>query len=193
MTKLYTSWNRSIQLIIAQSNFISTSFLALGTLSLNEPFAGRHTYYLYELCKANLLRTDWAACEAFLSSLNPDSSTDPELSFLLTEARIDYLISRGLFEDAFAIIEKQALSLRDEGADIMQRVTMLLLKATLFAKLGSPERGFSVALRAASVSFKARLMPCLWTAVGLLGNILNSTGEFRAAMRLLHAVIPQVG
>lgn len=152
-----------------------------------------HSYHTHNIYKANILRTDWAACEEYLTSLNPDSSTDPELSFLLTEARIDYLISRCLYEDAFAVIEKQAISLRDEGADIMQRVTMLLLKATLFAKLGSPERGFSVALRAASVAFKARLMPCLWTAVGLLGNILNSIGEYNAATRLLHAVIPQVG
>jgi len=74
----------------------------------------------------------------------------------------------------------------------MQRVCMLLAKAELFGKAGKPERGFSVALRAASVSFKARLMPCLWAAVGVLSNILNSIGEFEAARRLLNAVIPQV-
>ena len=75
----------------------------------------------------------------------------------------------------------------------MKRVCMLLAKAELFGKAGKPERGFSVALRAASVSFKARLMPCLWAAVGVLSNILNSIGEFEAAKRLLNAVIPQVG
>lgn len=74
----------------------------------------------------------------------------------------------------------------------MQRVCMLLAKAELFGKVGKPERGFSVALRAANVSFKARLMPCLWAAVGVLANILNSIGEFKAAKRLLNAVIPQV-
>lgn len=69
---------------------------------------------------------------------------------------------------------------------------MLILRATLFAKVGKPERAFSAALRGASVSFKARLMPSLWCAVGLLANILNGMGEFRAAGRLLTAVIPQV-
>jgi anaphase-promoting complex subunit 5 len=83
--------------------------------------------------------------------------------------------------------------LKEEGGDVMQRVCMLLAKAELFGKAGKPERGFSVALRAASVSFKARLMPCLWAAVGVISNILNSIGEFEAAKRLLNAVIPQVG
>lgn len=69
---------------------------------------------------------------------------------------------------------------------------MLLFKGQLFAKVGKPERGFSVALRAASVAFKAKLMSALWMAVGLLANILNQMGEFNAAARMLHAVIPQV-
>jgi anaphase-promoting complex subunit 5 len=84
------------------------------------------------------------------------------------------------------------VSLKEQGADILQRVSMLIMRATLFAKIGKPERAFSAALRAASVSFKARLMPTLWNAVGLLANILNSMGEYGAAERLLHAVIPQV-
>lgn len=66
------------------------------------------------------------------------------------------------------------------------------MKATLFAKVGHPERAFSVALRVASVAFKARLMPSLWNAVGQLANILNELGEYTAAAKLLQAVLPQV-
>ena len=65
------------------------------------------------------------------------------------------------------------------------------MKADLFRKVGKPERGFSVALRAASVAFKARLMPSLWGAVGLLANMLNDLGEYGSARRLLDAVLPQ--
>lgn len=65
------------------------------------------------------------------------------------------------------------------------------MKADLFRKVGKPERGFGVALRAASVSFKARLMPSLWAAVGLLANILNGLGEYTSAKRLAEGVIPQ--
>lgn len=117
---------------------------------------------------------------------------DPELSFLLSESRIDYLIARGSYSEAFGAIEELSTSLKEEGADVLQRVSMLIAKADLFRKVGKPERGFSVALRAASVSFKARLMPSLCAAVGMLANILNSVSEFNAAARLLHAVIPQV-
>lgn len=142
--------------------------------------------------RSDLRRTDWTACEALLSSLQPDSSTDPELSFLLSESRIYYFIARGMFSEAFKSLEALSTSLKEEGADVMQRVEVLIAKAEIYRQVGEPERGFSVALRAASVAFKARLMPCLWTAVGLLANILNSISEFGAAMRLLHAVIPQV-
>jgi hypothetical protein len=74
----------------------------------------------------------------------------------------------------------------------MHRVAILIAKADLFRAAGQPEQGFSVALRAASVSFKARLMPCLWVATGLLANILNAVAEFDAGAKMLHAVIPQV-
>jgi anaphase-promoting complex subunit 5 len=127
-----------------------------------------------------------------LSSLKPDSSTDPELSFLLAETRIDCLVARGLHTEAFGAIEELSVDLKEQGADVMQRISVLIAKADLFRRVGQPEQGFSVALRAASVSFKARLMPCLWVAVGTLANILNTIAEFDAGARMLHAVIPQV-
>jgi anaphase-promoting complex subunit 5 len=68
---------------------------------------------------------------------------------------------------------------------------VLLMKANLFRKAGKPERGFSIALRAASVAYKSKLMPSLWSAVGLLANILNNLGECVSAKRLLEAVLPQ--
>ncbi|KAF2793374.1 hypothetical protein K505DRAFT_41708 [Melanomma pulvis-pyrius CBS 109.77] len=135
--------------------------------------------------------TDWEACKHYISSLRPDSSTDPELSFMLSEAHIDYLIAREYYTDAFDAIEALTVSRKEDSSDILQRISMLLAKAELFRKVGKPARGFSIALRAASVSFKARLMPSLWSAVGLLASILNSLGEFEPAMRLLRAIIPQ--
>jgi anaphase-promoting complex subunit 5 len=81
--------------------------------------------------------------------------------------------------------------LKEDNADILQRVNVLLMKADLFRKVGKPERGFGVALRAASVGYKAKLMPSLWAAVGLLANILNGLGECSSAKRLIEGVIPQ--
>jgi anaphase-promoting complex subunit 5 len=139
-----------------------------------------------------IFRTDWVACDRLLLKLKPDSATDPELSFLLSETHIDSLVHRGRHTEALSRIESLATELKEDNADILQRVSMLIAKASLFAETGKPERGFSIALRAASISFKARLMPRLWHAVGLLANILNSLGEFEAATRLLDALIPQV-
>jgi anaphase-promoting complex subunit 5 len=67
------------------------------------------------------------------------------------------------------------------------------MQADLWRKVGKPERGFSVALRAASVGFRARLGPALWAAVGCLGAILNALGEYSGARRLVEGVLPQVG
>lgn len=107
------------------------------------------------------------------------------------ETHIDYLVSRGSFSEAFTAISSLAQSLKEDNADILQRVNVLLMKADLFRKVGKPERGFGVALRAASVSYRSKLMPSLWAAVGLLANCLNSLEECDAARRLLEGVIPQ--
>jgi anaphase-promoting complex subunit 5 len=100
-------------------------------------------------------------------------------------------VSKGGYPKAFTTISNLAQSLKEDNADILQRVSVLLMKADLFRKVGKPEQGFSVALRAASVAYKAKLMPSLWSAVGLLANILNSLGECASARRLLEAVLPQ--
>ncbi|KAF2440561.1 anaphase-promoting complex protein [Karstenula rhodostoma CBS 690.94] len=134
---------------------------------------------------------DWTACEVLFSYLQPDSSTDPELTFLLSESRIDYLVARGLYSQAWDIVEELSTTLKEEGGDVMQRISLLIAKADICRRLGRPERGFSVALRAASVAFKAHLKTCLFNAVGLLANILISNADYHAATRLLSAIIPQ--
>jgi anaphase-promoting complex subunit 5 len=137
-------------------------------------------------------------CTHLLTTLKPQSVTDPsstpldpELSFLLHESYIDYLVSRGMYSEAFTAISSLTQNLKEDNADLLQRVNALLLKAELFRKVGTPERGFGVALKAASASYKARLMPSLWAAVGSLANILNGLGECTSARRLVEGVIPQ--
>jgi anaphase-promoting complex subunit 5 len=143
-----------------------------------------------------MCRSDWSTCSHLLATLKPSTdpssdTLDPELHFLLSEAYIDYLASKGDHSAAFTATSHLAQSLKEDNADILQRVSVLLMKADLFRKAGKPERGFSIALRAASVAYKAKLMPSLWSAVGLLANILNGLGECASAKRLLEAVLPQ--
>ncbi|KAF9735308.1 anaphase-promoting complex protein [Paraphaeosphaeria minitans] len=172
---------------------------ALRLLASTEQFMQRSlkfNQYVY-LCtglvklRRAIRHKDWTACEALFSYLQPDSSTDPELTFLLSESRIGYLVARGLYSQAWEAVEELSTTLKEEGADVMQRICLLIAKANICRRLGRPERGFTVALRAASVAFKAHLKTCLFTAVGLLANILIANADYQAATRLLSAIIPQ--
>lgn len=141
--------------------------------------------------KRALRRGNFLACTHLFSQLKSSAAIDPEISFLLSHSRIAYLTLSGNFSEAFNLIEDIGAELKDESADIYQRISMLIAKATLFAKVGKPEKGFSIAVRAASTAYRARLMPTLWEAIGAVANILNTVGESKAAGRLLDAVIPQ--
>ncbi|KAF5850688.1 hypothetical protein GGP41_010352 [Bipolaris sorokiniana] len=150
---------------------------------------------LIKLRKA-IRRSDWPTATHLLETLKPTNSPstpplDPELSFLQHDTYINYLISTAQFPLAYQYISALAQSLKEDNADIQQRISVLLMQADLWIKVGKPERGFSVALRAASISFRVRLGFTLWYAVGCLGAILNSLGEYREAKRLVEGVLPQ--
>ncbi|KAF2034414.1 hypothetical protein EK21DRAFT_85454 [Setomelanomma holmii] len=189
--------------ILCQSGRYNEAISALESVDPSVHKSLKYHQYLL-LCigvikfKRAIRRSDWSTCSHLLTTLKPQSPTDPsstpldpELSFLMHESYIDYLVSRGSFSEAFTAISALARSLKEDNADMLQRVNVLIMKADLFRRVGKPERGFGVALRAASVSYKAKLMPSLWAAVGLLANILNSMGECAGAKRLLEGVVPQ--
>jgi anaphase-promoting complex subunit 5 len=172
---------------------------ALDMLAMVDPSAhktlkiNQYIYHCAGLIKLRRAtrRNDWATYAHLLLNLKPDSATDPELASLVRETHVYSLIHRGYHKEAFDAIHTLALELEEGNADILHRVSLLLVKAALFAKVGKAERCFSIALRAASIAFKARLMPLLWYSIGLLCNILNVLGEYCAASKLLDAVIPQ--
>lgn len=96
------------------------------------------------------------------------------------------------YSQAMAVLEEFATSLNNEHTDIFQRIKFLTMKARIFDKAGVPQKGFSVALRAASLAHESRLMPALWEAVGALSRVLISVQEFEAAAKLLGSIMPQV-
>lgn len=69
---------------------------------------------------------------------------------------------------------------------------MLVLKASVFAAAGKPEKGFSLVIRAASRAERAGLVPVLLEALAELGGILNKVAEFKAARDIAEAALPQV-
>ncbi|KAH7271813.1 hypothetical protein MRS44_004441 [Fusarium solani] len=120
-----------------------------------------------------------------------DDDLEPDMAFLVDSLHVDYLIRRGDYQAAFAKIDRIMSQIQEERRDVVLKVKLLLLKATLLDKCGRTQRGFTAAMRAASISWEARNIPGLWEAVGAVSNILVSLSEFEAASQLLVAVIPR--
>jgi len=96
------------------------------------------------------------------------------------------------YSKAMEFLEDLATKLNGVEADIYQRVKLMTLKARIYDRAGTPQKGFSVALRAASIAHRAKILPALWEAVSAMCAILNSLKEFSAAAKLMESIMPQV-
>ncbi|OBS24012.1 hypothetical protein FPOA_04560 [Fusarium poae] len=152
-----------------------------------------HKYRGITKLKRDLNHNNLEGAERLLSQILQSKMDDlePDMAFLVDTLHIDYLTRRGDLQAAFSKVDDMMSQLQDEKKDVVLRVKLLLLKASLLDKCGRPQRGFTTAMRAASISWGARLIPCLWQAIGSVSNILISLGEFEAASQLLLAIIPR--
>lgn len=144
--------------------------------------------------RRDLHHNNLAGAEEFLDQLLQSKGEDdlePEVAFTIDALHIDCLTRRGDLQRAFRKTQDMLCTLRDGNTDTALLVRALLIKVSLLAKCGRPQRAFSIAMRATNLALQARIIPCLWQAVGLLCNILVSFGEFDAACQLLGAVIPR--
>jgi anaphase-promoting complex subunit 5 len=143
--------------------------------------------------KRDLHRSNLDGAEQLLSQLQQSNGaeTDPDLAFEINILQVDYYIRRTDFSSALAKIEAMAAKMKENGDDINLRVKLLIMKALLQDKAGRPQKGFSVAVRAASIAWRARLIPALWAAMGAIANILTSLGEFQASSQVLFSIIPR--
>lgn len=143
--------------------------------------------------RRDLHRNNLDGAARLLSQLlqSKDEDLEPDLAFVIDSLHIECLIRRGNLEEAFAKVEGLVSELRDENKDIALRVRLLLIKAELLDRCGRPQKGFTIAVRAANVAWRARLIPYLWPAIGAVANILNSLGDFEPAIQLLVAVLPR--
>lgn len=87
---------------------------------------------------------------------------------------------------------RKITSLLATTSDLAQTLHLLTLKAGVFAAAGKPEKGFSIAVRAASRAERAGLIPVLLEALAALAEILNKVGEFGPAREVVEAALPQV-
>ncbi|KAI6082678.1 anaphase-promoting complex subunit 5-domain-containing protein [Hypoxylon rubiginosum] len=143
--------------------------------------------------RKDIHRNNLDGAELLLSQLLQSRNEDlePDLDVIIDTLHIECLIRRGRLDEAFAKVEGMVANLRDENKDIALRVRLLILKAELLSQCGRPQKGFTIAVRAANVAWRARLPPYLWPAIGAIANILTSLGEFEPAIQLLNAVLPR--
>lgn len=144
--------------------------------------------------RRDLHRNDLDGAEYLLSQIMQSKPDDlePDLVFIVDSLHYELLVRRGDLQAAAAKVEQLlAESYGRPDRDIALRVRLLLMKAQLFERAGRPRRGFSVAMRAANLAWKARLMSLLWQSIGAVADILNSLEEFDAAELLLLAVLPR--
>lgn len=146
-------------------------------------FCYAYTIYIYS--------ANFAAANAHLSMLRPLTHTsDPELSHQISLLDISLLMHPSSADLPSAY--RKITSLLATTSDLAQTLHLLTLKAGVFAAAGKPEKGFSIAVRAASRAERAGLVPVLLEALAALAEILNKVGEFGAAREVVEAALPQV-
>lgn len=143
--------------------------------------------------RRDLHRDDLDGATYLLSQIMQSKPDDlePDLIFVVDSLHYELLVRRGDLQAAFAKVEDLIAETGNQDRDVALRVRLLLMKAQLFGKAGRPQRGFSVAMRAANLAWKARLMSLLWQSIGTVSDILNSLEEFEAAEKLLLVIIPR--
>lgn len=132
-----------------------------------------------------------ATAGAHLSLLLPLTQTsDPDLAHQISLLEIALLMHPTSPDLPSAY--RKITGLLSTTSDLAQTLHLLTLKAGVFAAAGKPEKGFSIAVRAASRAERAGLVPVLLEALAALAEILNKVGEFAAAKELVKAALPQV-
>lgn len=137
-------------------------------------------------------RDDKVAADYLLSQLQAIQLPDNDASLLLSFLSIEYKIRQGDYGRALEIVEQTAQSMHQDNFDIHSQVKLLCFKARIFEKTGHPQRGFSLAMRAASLAHRSRLLPGLWEAICVLGGVLLSLHEFEAVNEMVESIMPQV-
>ena len=127
-----------------------------------------------------------------LKALTDTSITDPELDFFLRVLSLEHLAHTGSQATALVETEKFIARLCCQGSDIYYITSAQLLKMRLLYQCGEGHRGLSLAMRAATTAYRARLIPLLLESLSMIVAVMVDSNGFVAAQRLLQAMIPQV-
>nr|AYN77765.1 anaphase promoting complex subunit 5 [Berkeleyomyces basicola] len=130
--------------------------------------------------------------QEILSQLLQSPDGIPHDSSFNSLLRLEYLYRRNQIPKALELVDGMAKILDESKYEAATHMKLLLMKARIFSKCQKPLRGFTIASRAAKLALDSCSVESVCEAMGLLANILNSLGEFRAALELLNAALPRV-
>ena len=157
-------------------------------------------YNNYHLFYSNLLqlrrlihRSDLSAASLIATQLYGQGAPDADLASVLSFLQIELLLKQGNLTTALSKIESLADKTSTNGnTDISHLTSLLNLKARVLIASNHPLKSFSIVIRSAQLSYRARILPSLYESLTLLAIILISLREFHAASELLTSVLPQV-
>jgi len=190
-----------VSALLAQSGHISTATSLLNELPSAHPNIMRvlkhKTHYsthtmiaqIHRSLHQNQLTT---ASRHITTLLSQTQQSDIETSFQIALLKIELLTRERNFIDALTAIETLATRVLTENNDVLWKSKLMVLKAGLWAKGDKPFKGFSLAIRAIDMAYKARILPILFDGVVVLAHILNEAYEFSPARDLLLAILPGV-
>ncbi|KAF8476143.1 anaphase-promoting complex subunit 5-domain-containing protein [Kalaharituber pfeilii] len=139
-----------------------------------------------------IYRGDIASADMLLEQLAASPLVEPDCALEIAMAKIDLQMRRGNFAAAFTSITNLADELARDRADIYHRIRLMTLKAQLLAKCGRAPKALSLAMRAAAISWRSRLLPMLFQSFCVISNILIQLSEFETAYSLMDRIMPQV-
>jgi anaphase-promoting complex subunit 5 len=105
---------------------------------------------------------------------------------------LEFEMRKGELTSAYAMVDDLLRSVNTAESDVHDKLQLMVLKARVLDKAGVPQKGFSLAIRAASMAYSTRNLAVLYQAVGALCRILISLREFEPASQVLTSIMPQV-
>lgn len=127
-----------------------------------------------------------------LQQLSSTPSVEPDCALEIAICRLDLQTRIGNYSAALTTLTVLAESLIRDRSDLYHRLRLMVIKADLLSKCGRPLKGLSVAVSAATLAWRARLLPVLFAAFRAIAGILIALSEFDTAYEMLDKVMPQV-
>jgi anaphase-promoting complex subunit 5 len=114
------------------------------------------------------------------------------MRLLLAFHTIEHTLRQGDHGRALLLLEQAAHSMQPENFDVHSQIRLLCLKARILEKSGQPQKGFSLAMRAANIAHRSKILFDLWESIVTLSVVLLSLREFEAAEQLIQSIMPQI-